>query len=695
MKQKLIDAIKSCKNSNDPEKNIAIIGEYGSGKSTLIKSISDNYETIDISLMSSLQKQTSLNENNVNSLQLNIDILNNIFHLLKISLVDIDKNSHIYPDSLSAEKKRRNAKIEIFTEFISLFLVSDFLIRPYLIYLVHTPVMGSALIVILIFLLLLLCTSIHTLYINSEFKIKKIFLSSKDVTLELDKNNNVLNEEQFIQGISYFIELYFKDNNNQSVIINFEDLDRIAGPITLEFLREVNIKLNLIHRPNYNIIFLYSIRTGILEKNAKKGIDTRSRTKIEKYFNHTIYIKSINAKHYKSFIFDLNEIGKPEDLKYYNDLNLNILNMIEEAFQTSLHKFEETHIELYTDFRVYKAFFDLLNSRLKNFFETYNKDELNLSIRVALAGIIESTMMQNASKHSVDFINFYQIIIEDIQWYNTKGSIQELDAIKLINSIERKIIRKYSVSNNSIFSRRERKYFIKFITEDFKDDIKLIERHEFLSIIGIDPEELYLKKVDIPYATYSNILINQSMIEYILDNADKFEKDMLIENIKNRPNKYLKKKVQAIFSEYAEEEITSLIIRWSKTLIKENGEIPNMYSDTFEQSELVYALNQCEDKEVVQHLRKLPSLSNNTSSSFEKAYQQVERICIKANQQELSTIMYKEVLREMLQNENGITRNSVTGKLYERIDNDYIKLRPDHKGRKHRSSMVKTVYKNL
>lgn len=315
-----IEKISSEKNIH----NLALMGPYGSGKSTILLKLkntdlnkyacismlefnesprtTNDLKVIDDEDSSTKSTNKETEANTEQQTQQQIQTINN-----EVIENDIDKiEKSIVQQLLYQAPKNQIPFSKVRKDYPKKSLVSNslinFLIFASLIFLfnifslfdyVKSFNFSSALFYIssiyFVFLTIYGCIALYHLfmYIFINFKISKIQITKSNASLELDCNS-VYNK--YIDEILYF----FKNTKFDSVI--FEDIDRYNDKLLFSHLRELNILLNKSdYLKNKKINFIYAIRDDLFEnENRTKFFDfIVSIVPILDYSNSKIKLKNL------------------------------------------------------------------------------------------------------------------------------------------------------------------------------------------------------------------------------------------------------------------------------------------------------------------------------------------------------------------------------------------------------------------
>ncbi|NSP12849.1 hypothetical protein HRF23_07395 [Enterococcus faecalis] len=285
--------------------NIALMGSYGSGKSTIIKNFEilyPNYKVLNLSL-GSYSKQELENQNtNVEEID-NIDDLNEkLENSLVKQMIYREKNSKLpYSRFKKINHISSRKKFLIYLLFLAS-LVSIFDLKDYLnleeIILSNVEGIASKTESIDLILYCVLLASISILLFQifqtvlKQFKLSK--LNFANVSIEEDKNNfSYFNK--YIDEILY----YFETNKFDVVVI--EDVDRFKSIRVFEHLKELNLLLNNSKQISREITFIYAVKEDIFS-NSKEDIEEHESEIRTKFFELIIpiipVVDTFNSREY-------------------------------------------------------------------------------------------------------------------------------------------------------------------------------------------------------------------------------------------------------------------------------------------------------------------------------------------------------------------------------------------------------------
>ncbi|MDE6289455.1 MAG: hypothetical protein K2L64_01660, partial [Ureaplasma sp.] len=243
--------------SNKNIKNIALMGPYGSGKSTILsefkKSKEDNCINVSMMEFNSKNGEENVKNNNPNN--------NNNKRYQEIDVEKIEKSiirqlihktsQNKIPYTKLKSEKPSNKKITIniilfifLIGLIALYFASDW-------YKTNNVWKIAGAIIMSIFISYFLFIFIKNLYIN--YKVSRITFGKGLTDIKCEKNENTYN--YFIDELIY----YFKSTKYTTVI--FEDIDRFDFVLFFSHLRELNNLLN--NRLKNKIVFIYAVKEDI------------------------------------------------------------------------------------------------------------------------------------------------------------------------------------------------------------------------------------------------------------------------------------------------------------------------------------------------------------------------------------------------------------------------------------------------
>ncbi len=261
-------------------KNIALMGSYGSGKSTILENLkNENPEKyINVSMMEFADEVEQNNKGTQNNKEEKIrkveqSIIQQLIYQVPQKMIPYSKIKKEYPSEKSS--KFRICLLASFIVVMILFLIFRGWnhIIPFNIKSFGTWVAFVALLFIAISRFCLLNSFFY--YIHRNYQLTKI-ITKASTTIELDKYESVYN--CFLDELIYF----FKCTSYDTVI--FEDIDRYNDLVFFSHLRELNTLLNNSQYLDKPITFIYGVREDIFIKQDK-----------HKFFDAMITVKPIVA----------------------------------------------------------------------------------------------------------------------------------------------------------------------------------------------------------------------------------------------------------------------------------------------------------------------------------------------------------------------------------------------------------------
>ncbi len=536
--------------NNEKIRNIGIVGEYGSGKSTYI---SEGIKIINCD--KSIEKKVKNIYFSYNIIKSEVDVVNKLhvkilYDLYRILLMEFDPENTLNLRVLSnqTEKLKFDGERKILISGIFLLLI-------YILFklkIANTEMIKMILFVMIFIFLSIFIINIYRVIILRKYRIKKI------KNIEVDKNNDTDIIQGYLDKIIFIIENNYEEFEVINIII--EDIDRLEKIEVLDELKRLNKLMNSNAekaKKKYKVVFTYALRRNIFHKNSEKENETRTLSKINKYFDNVIWIKPHISK-------------KPIDIQIIEELNVKKINITPIEI-TEIKKgtvlFIETCSEIFDDYRVLKNFTDTIAE-----YKIINSKDVSHEIFVAL-------MLKYNIEYIMDFIKFYNVNVKKDKMYQRKLKeyvLTEEKCLDLIIWIECKIKEKYS-TEKSIFNTRDINMLIIFIQQDFNN--RYIELIDFNDIIGYDITRIYLE------SSYENNTYICSFLETRIDSKYilKEEEKGNINIKKCLPNKNL---VNYLINsvKYDDIFVENILIEWFKNVTKESVEIIKEFLNIFSNS---------------------------------------------------------------------------------------------------------------
>ncbi|MDG4984788.1 hypothetical protein OGZ51_11595 [Lactococcus lactis] len=301
---------------NEKIKNIALSGNYGSGKSSILLTYFNGSEYENKKMQISLANFNSGSTNPKDNL-LNIEknIINQILYQIPVSKIPLT-NFKIKREISSLQKIF--ILVEIILILSLVFKKSEVMVFVSSLYEKYISHIGISPIIYSILLLLMIW---NVWMLLKYVPIKKINLKFQNVEAEINKKNDEL-FEKYADEIVYLLEKSGKE------ILVIEDLDRFKQLKIFEKLRELNVKVNdKLNSSNKNkFTFIYAIKDDLFN-------DKKERTKffdliipVIPYLNATNSYEKLKSMFAKNYTIDDNLVYL---LSFYIDdmrLLLNIYN---------------------------------------------------------------------------------------------------------------------------------------------------------------------------------------------------------------------------------------------------------------------------------------------------------------------------------------------------------------------------------
>ncbi|OWW59449.1 hypothetical protein F521_13070, partial [Enterococcus hirae 67-03-C5] len=316
--------------------NIALMGSYGSGKSTIIKNFEflyPNYKVLNLSLGSYSKQELENQDANVEEID-NIDDLNEkLENSLVKQMIYREKNSKLpYSRFKKINHISSRKKFLLYFLFVAS-LVSFFYLKDYLnfkeIILSNVEGIASKTESLDLILYCVLLVSISILFFQvfqtvlKQFKLSK--LNFANVSIEEDKNNfSYFNK--YIDEILY----YFETNKFDVVVI--EDVDRFKSIRVFEHLKELNLLLNNSKQINRKITFVYAVKEDIFS-NSKEEIEEHESEIRTKFFELIIpiipVVDTFNSREYLIPMMKEKSVGDLDENfeKFLKDISLYISDL--------------------------------------------------------------------------------------------------------------------------------------------------------------------------------------------------------------------------------------------------------------------------------------------------------------------------------------------------------------------------------
>ncbi|UZD22958.1 YobI family P-loop NTPase [Algoriphagus halophytocola] len=310
--------------------NIAITGNYGSGKSTILKTFQHNnpqYDFLNISLASFEIGEEKMSEELERRLE--TSILQQIFYHVNQSLIPDSKFRRIVSYGPLKSISLALGVITWIYSIVTVFIFYHFeKLNPLNISLDYT-IDWKYLFHLTIFLLGLGTLIVRTARILTNSKINKLSIRG-EIEIGEKVTKSVFNEH--LEEIFYFFE---KTNFNVLII---EDLDRFENTKIFTKLREINILLNNFEtiKLRRKINFIYAVRDEILS----------NKTERVKFFDYIIpiipFINQSNASEQLTKLIKNSKLEKSLSTEFTNDI-ISLIDDIDMRLLTNI----------FTEYKIY------------------------------------------------------------------------------------------------------------------------------------------------------------------------------------------------------------------------------------------------------------------------------------------------------------------------------------------------------
>ncbi|WP_311906990.1 YobI family P-loop NTPase [Carnobacterium divergens] len=530
---------------NSDTNNIALMGSYGSGKSTIIKNfefLHPEYKILNLSLGSYSKKET------------NIDDLNEkLENSLVKQMIYREKNSEL-PYSRFKKINRISKKsmtsffIVIICSIISFLYLKNILNLKGILssnfeFIKNNPNNSD-----LLFYCIFSISSCIILYKFFQTAVKQFKLSKlnfANVSIESTEDNfSYFNK--YIDEILY----YFETKKFDVVVI--EDVDRFNSVQVFEHLKELNILLNNSKQINRNITFVYAVKEDIFSETgeheeANEEHESRLRTKFFELIIPIIpVVDTFNSRDYlvpmmedksdgdldiefKTFLKDISLYI--QDLRLltnivneyftYIDVHNNLSGVMNEQMLFSMVTLKNLVPSAYTDLQKSQGF--LYELIVKHKYEDTVKESMEEELQEITRNIqeIESQIKVDKISETKKYLFDQGVSINDSIYI--QGNLKALDNIDkdLIDSIlseEHLEIYKARTSNITL-SKSDFIDRIKEKEELLKD--KIIEKQKIYDFKKKGLDKVYRLSLQEKLKKYPKLINNIFNTENNLNNADK------------------------------------------------------------------------------------------------------------------------------------------------------------------------------
>lgn len=517
--EKVLNEEESLKNKTKKNKNIAITGGYGAGKSSIIKSFfKDSNDVIYVSLGLYIEKNKkwlktdNINENEIifhreeRIDQIETSILQQILYSVrpsKLPLSRINRIDKIY--------KFQNFFTHILSIIITMLIILFYIIKnnEQLYYILSDNFsLHIVFSIVLSFIYVIVYLIVST--IKTNFSFKKLSINGVELNTE-ESEISVLN-----RNIDELIHFFMQTDINKVV---FEDIDRLDNCIEVfTKLKEINIILN--SALNKSVQFIYAVGDSIFD-NAE------IRTK---FFDAIIPIIP-----YSSFKSSRDLFNKPEFITF---------NFNKEIIKVICRYIDNPRIvyDIINEYTIYKRIMENSQSSKMKYSEDYKDELLVLCAYKVIYPQKFDLLLKGGGSIAYYLSNQFKDDLKNDFIEKEKEEISQIDAIikstrgmntNLINSI-------IKILNEKIRTLKSwNSYEVKIIIKKNDEEITLLS-----NIANIDEEKINkIKNNEILFrnTSYSSQELTENIVFDFLTKED-FTNMLLFSNKYNNQNLELRKK---------------------------------------------------------------------------------------------------------------------------------------------------------
>lgn len=428
------EALDFCFNVENGINNIGVIGDYGTGKSTIIGTYVDNeikkneYDIINVSLL-------TLEDDVTDSLVLLKNIIKQIVQNPK---KDLEYNILKFK-GLHLNVKTFGAILGFLFSILVVFFTNRGLISqiPFLknILLFGIPI---ELFRILKYFSLIVISILFVMYLYpkllSGFKVNKFNITSA-IDAELAKSTEIIASEEF-DYLEYLIYLLKREKKNLLLII--EDIDRYENLKIFQQLREVNNLLNGNDEEN-SYKFIYAVGNSLFseysrndEVNIRKVYQSDFKSRVTKFFDFVVNVTPVMdnqnsyefiKKHFPHILDGNNMVD--EDLfmisQYINSPRILIDVVNDYQIMKDMHHEKEG----FQDLKLF--YYAILKSRFYNFYDLIHEVFTDLQ---SIADLYDNNKEYILLEHNreEEFLSYCLLYIKKRN-SNENGNIQNLTRI--------------------------------------------------------------------------------------------------------------------------------------------------------------------------------------------------------------------------------------------------------------------------
>lgn len=562
--------------TNENNKNIAITGPYGAGKSSLIDTFikKEGIEDKTVKISIATFNKDNIEDDNKNQESqdkaipleniLEQQVLQQLFYKIEPNKIPFSKFTRIF----DLDKYKTLATV-LFTLIMSLITYSMFKFNwlPKAYSMFTSGDLNYTAIIVLIGIALATSYTYFIYIIILIFQklgLSKFGFGSTSIEVVTKDNNTVFN--RYLDEIIYF----FKQSNYKYVI--FEDLDRFENIGIYERLKSLNIILNNTKQlSGQDIVFIYALKDDLFT-NSDGSHEIYNRTKFFDFIIPTI--KVVHTSNAESILLDKlkSELRSEENLTgltrdfledialYINDMRIlkNICNEFK-VYKSALANNGITLDKLLA-FVVYKNIYpgdysELLNNKGKVYsvlnIKDSIKEEINKNIEILQKKIDNANITETYNSNEIEIL-FNQ---ETFRENKSTSRINKIEVIKngeIVNTIERssdtaiifqglfetcsRINGDFSIAEYSFYGRNDIsngiKYFDVPLKMNYLERYKFIKEMESQNSLKAKQKELE-KKLQVIENLSISILIKNNEINSDVLTSIKYEDQLIYFLIRN------------------------------------------------------------------------------------------------------------------------------------------------------------------
>lgn len=531
---------------NSDINNIALMGSYGSGKSTIIKNfefLHPEYKILNLSLGSYSKKETN-----------NDDLNDKLENSLVKQMIYREKNSEL-PYSRFKKINRISKKsmvsffIVIICSIISFLYLKNILNLKEILssnfeFIKNNPNSSD-----LLFYCIFSISSCIILYKFFQTAVKQFKLSKlnfANVSIEST-------EENFSYFNKYIDEILYYFETKKFDVVVFEDVDRFNSVQVFEHLKELNILLNNSKQINRNITFVYAVKEDIFSETgenegANEEHESRLRTKFFELIIPIIpVVDTFNSRDYLVPMMEDNSDGDLEiefktflkdislyiqDLRLltnvvneyftYIDVHNNLSGVMNKQMLFSMVTLKNLVPSVYTDLQESQGF--LYELIVKQKYEDIVKETMEEELQEITRNIQEIESQINVDKISETKKFLFDQGVSNNDAINIQGNRKSLESIDkdLVDSIlseENPVVIRGGYQSNITLTKPEIMDRIKEKEEILKE--KLSEEQKVYEFKKKELDKVYRLSLQEKLKKYPKLITEISNTKNDLNNADK------------------------------------------------------------------------------------------------------------------------------------------------------------------------------